>query len=155
MRRRGGRVGGGCWRGGSWARRRADASATLATASSNAASVRGDVVCTPLTLRTYWRAAASISSLVASGSRPRRVVMFRHMAARLVAPVEQDVAVDERDRQPVWTPSGTTNFQLKRASAFVWVIISTSSSGTPSKTSLAAAWDLGQGVSAWGSRTPA
>jgi hypothetical protein len=33
----------------------------------------------PLTLRTYWRAAASISSAVAGGSRPRRVVMFRHM----------------------------------------------------------------------------
>jgi hypothetical protein len=29
-------------------------------------------------LRTYWRAAASISSSVAWGSRPRRVVMFRH-----------------------------------------------------------------------------
>jgi hypothetical protein len=35
----------------------------------------------PLTLRTYWRAAASTSSLVAGGSRPLRVVMFRHMLA--------------------------------------------------------------------------
>jgi hypothetical protein len=49
------------------------------TARSNAASVDGDVDCTPLTLRTYWRAAASISVGVAFGSSPRSVVMFRHM----------------------------------------------------------------------------
>ena len=50
-------------------------------------AVVADVVCTPLTLRTYWRAAASISSAVASGSRPRSVVMFRHMRYRLRRPV--------------------------------------------------------------------
>jgi len=49
------------------------------TARSNASSVLADVDCTPLTFRTYWRAAASISSLVAAGSSPRRVVMFLHM----------------------------------------------------------------------------
>ena len=38
-----------------------------------------EVFCTPLTFRTYWRAAASISSSVASGSRPRRVVILRHI----------------------------------------------------------------------------
>ena len=31
------------------------------------------------TFRTYWRAADSISSEVAGGSRPRSGVMFRHM----------------------------------------------------------------------------
>ena len=49
------------------------------TAASNAASVAGEVFCTPLILRTYWRAAASISSGVATGSSPRSVVMLRHM----------------------------------------------------------------------------
>ncbi|WP_232070858.1 hypothetical protein [Mycobacterium lacus] len=33
----------------------------------------------PLTLRTYWRAAAAISVAVAGGSSPRSSVMFRHM----------------------------------------------------------------------------
>lgn len=49
------------------------------TARSKARSVADDVVCTPLTFRTYWRAADSISSAVASGSRPLRIVMFLHM----------------------------------------------------------------------------
>ena len=61
------------------------ASATLRTASSKAGAVLSDVVWTPLTFRTYWRAAASISSAVASGSRPRSVVMFRHMRAGYAA----------------------------------------------------------------------
>jgi SAM-dependent methyltransferase len=52
---------------------------TLATAASNASSVAADGRVIPLTLRTYWRAAASISSSVAGGSRPLRVVMLRHM----------------------------------------------------------------------------
>ena len=34
---------------------------------------------TPLTLRTYCSAAAVTSASVAGGSRPRRMVMFRHM----------------------------------------------------------------------------
>lgn len=54
------------------------AAATLRTASSKGSAVLSDVDCTPLTLRTYWRAAASISSGVASGSSPRSVVMFLH-----------------------------------------------------------------------------
>ncbi|QGG96187.1 LLM class flavin-dependent oxidoreductase [Actinomarinicola tropica] len=37
----------------------------------------------PPTLRTYWRAAASISSAVATGSSPRSVVMLRHMRGTL------------------------------------------------------------------------
>ena len=37
---------------------------------------------TPLTLRTYWRAAAAISSAVAAGSSPRNSVMFRHIPQR-------------------------------------------------------------------------
>ena len=59
--------------------------AIWATASSTAAAVSGDDVVTPLTLRTYWRAAASISTGVATGSSPRRVVMFRHMGPNLAA----------------------------------------------------------------------
>jgi enoyl-CoA hydratase len=55
------------------------AAVTTRTARSNASAVRSDVACTPLTFRTYWRAAASISSGVATGSRPLSVVMFRHM----------------------------------------------------------------------------
>ena len=57
------------------------ASVTRVTASSNAASLAADVACTPLTLRTYWRAAASISSGVAAGCSPRSVVMLRHMTS--------------------------------------------------------------------------
>jgi len=53
------------------------------TARSNASAVAGEGFWTPLILRTYWRAAASISSGVACGSRPRSVVMFRHMRARV------------------------------------------------------------------------
>ena len=49
------------------------------TAFSKATSVVEDGALTPLTLRTNWRAADSISSAVASGSNPRSVVMFRHM----------------------------------------------------------------------------
>src|SRR5215469_18887764 len=83
IRRSGGSVGGGWLRGGSPASSSLVASVTVRTACSNAASVRGDTVWTPLTLRTYWRAAASISSLVAAGSRPRSVVMLRHMPSTL------------------------------------------------------------------------
>jgi hypothetical protein len=58
------------------------ASLTLPTARSKASSVwpEGDVM--PLTLRTYWRAAASISVGVAFGSRPRKTVILRHMRPR-------------------------------------------------------------------------
>ena len=83
FRRSGGRDGGGCCRGGSVARSSVVALVTWRTARSKAASVRSDVVCTPLTFRTYWRAAASISSAVATGSRPLRVVILRHMPPRL------------------------------------------------------------------------
>ncbi len=61
------------------------AAVTRRTARSNASLVRSDGTMTPLTLRTYWRAAASISSGVASGSSPRSVVMLRHMGATLPA----------------------------------------------------------------------
>ena len=83
MRRSGGRVGGGCLRSGRTASSSAVTSAIWRTARSNASSVAAEVFCTPLTLRTYCRAAASTSSGVAAGSSPRRVVMLRHMAARL------------------------------------------------------------------------
>ena len=82
-RRRGGRVGGGCRRGGNSAKSSVVASSTWRTARSTASSVRDEGDWTPLTLRTYWRAAASISCDVASGCSPRRVVMLRHMMMRL------------------------------------------------------------------------
>ena len=75
IRRSGGRLGGGCLRGGREARSDVVALVICFTARSKASSVAGDVDCTPLTLRTYWRAAASISSGVATGSSPRSVVM--------------------------------------------------------------------------------
>src|SRR6266498_463333 len=78
-RRRGGTAFGGCRRGGSSRSTSSVTRATVATARSNASSVAAVGRLTPLTLRMYWRAAASISSLVAGGSRPRRVVMLRHM----------------------------------------------------------------------------
>ena len=62
-----------------------DAARVMAdTALSKASSVRGDGAVTPLILRTNCRAAASISSGVAGGSKPRKVVMFRHMGRGLV-----------------------------------------------------------------------
>ena len=85
-RRRGGKVGGGCRRGGNPAKSSVVASCTRRTARSTASSVRGEGDWTPLTLRTYWRAAASISCGVASGCSPRRVVMLRHMMLRLRGP---------------------------------------------------------------------
>jgi len=42
----------------------------------------GDVLAASVTLRTYCTAAASISSEVAGGSRPRIAVMLRHMPRR-------------------------------------------------------------------------
>lgn len=51
------------------------------TARSKAAAVAAEVDWTPLTLRTYWRAAASISSDVATGCSPRSVVMLRHISS--------------------------------------------------------------------------
>src|SRR5664280_1314016 len=53
LRRKGGRVGGGTRRGGSWANRSVVASAILRTAASKANSVVAEVDCTPLTFRTY------------------------------------------------------------------------------------------------------
>lgn len=92
MRRSGGSVGGGCLRGGRSASNRAVAAVTARTACSNASAVTAEVACTPLTLRTYWRAAASISSGVAPGSSPRSVVMLRHMR----------VTVLRERRRPSW-----------------------------------------------------
>src|SRR5580658_3711614 len=81
MRRRGGSVGGGWRRGGRSPSSSAVASETLRTARSKASSERAETEATPLTLRTNWRAAASTSAGVAAGSRPRKVVMLRHMSS--------------------------------------------------------------------------
>jgi hypothetical protein len=81
IRLNGGSVGGGWRRGGSCSKSCVVASVTLLTASSKDSSVWEEGDWTPLTFLTYWRAAASISSGVARGSRPRKVVMLRHMDA--------------------------------------------------------------------------
>src|ERR1700757_1497046 len=75
-RRSGGEVFGGWRRGGSASNSRAVVAATSATATSKASTLADDGWVMPLTLRTYCRAAAAISSVVAGGSRPRKSVVF-------------------------------------------------------------------------------
>ncbi len=58
---------------------------TSATAASNASALAADGWVIPLTLRTYWRAAAAISWAVAGGSSPRSSVIFRHMVSTISA----------------------------------------------------------------------
>src|SRR5262245_23538065 len=58
-------------------------SAISSAAASSVAASSGFGFVMPETFRTNWREAASISSRVAGGSRPRSSVMFRHMRARL------------------------------------------------------------------------
>jgi uncharacterized lipoprotein YajG len=55
------------------------AAATTRTASSNASWFTADGWVVPLTLRTYWTAAAWTSSSVAGGSKLCRTRMFRHI----------------------------------------------------------------------------
>lgn len=74
---------GGRCRGGNSANKSNVARATLWTAFSNASSVRAEAECTPLTLRTNWRAASAISCSVAAGCKPRSIVMLRHMGSML------------------------------------------------------------------------
>ena len=101
-RRSGGTVVGGCRRGGKPSRSSAVASPTLRTARSKASSVcpEGEVI--PLTLRTYWRAAASISVSVALGSRPRKTVILRHMRATLYG-YSGNGPTYRQSRPRVWT----------------------------------------------------
>ena len=82
-RRSGGTVFGGCRRGARPASSRVVISVTSATAVSKGSTLTPDGRVMPLTLRTYWRAAASISSGVAAGCRPRSSVMFRHMTTTI------------------------------------------------------------------------
>ena len=56
--------------------------ATSATARANTASFAFEGFADPLTLRTYWSAAALTSSGVAGGSKLWSVLMFRHMPPR-------------------------------------------------------------------------
>ena len=74
------------------------AAVTASTARSNASPVAAEVDCTPLILRTYCRAAASISSGVAPGSSPRSVVMLRHMRPTVLRVVAWDDRADGRSR---------------------------------------------------------
>ena len=53
----------------------------LVDGTFEAASFAFDGFCDPLTLRTYWSAAARTSSSVAGGSKLWSVLMFRHMRA--------------------------------------------------------------------------
>lgn len=59
--------------------RSAVAAAIRSTARAMAGKSIWRAVVTEPTLRTYWRAADSISAGVAGGSRPRSGVMLRHM----------------------------------------------------------------------------
>lgn len=95
----GGNVLGGLRRGGNSASNEAVAVATTCTARSIASAVAADVDETPLTLRTYCRAAASTSSAVAAGSSPRSVVMLRHMAATLRPTGPVDTRARRRQQQ--------------------------------------------------------
>jgi uncharacterized damage-inducible protein DinB len=82
----------------------------------------------PVTFRTNWVAAASISSSVADGSRPRSSVMFRHMTpnydAQTVGTVDavdvNDVLIESFDRIPDLVDAavdGLTPEQLRWAPA--------------------------------------
>jgi hypothetical protein len=90
--RSGGTVVGGCRRGGSSDKRSVVASVMRRTAASKALSVVGEVDWTPETFRTYWRAADSISSAVALGCRPLRVVMFRHIGEGYASTTECEMS---------------------------------------------------------------
>src|SRR4051795_1219466 len=64
---------------------RVEAAATAATARSNASALTREGFVAPLILRTYWSAAAAISSSVAGGSKLESGRMFLHMACSLRA----------------------------------------------------------------------
>ena len=86
-RRSGGTVFGGWRRGGRVPSNRVVVAVTSATAASNASALAADGRVMPLTLRTYWRAAAAISSAVAAGCNPRSSVMLRHMPTTIGPPL--------------------------------------------------------------------
>jgi hypothetical protein len=79
-RRFGGAVNGGERRGGNAANSRSVTPAISSTASLNALDVNSGPEVTAATFLAYWSAAAWISSVVAGGSSPRSMVMFRHIA---------------------------------------------------------------------------
>jgi len=78
-RRSGGTVAGGWRRGGSVPSRACTSAVTFAIACSYASSTPAGGFCSPETFRMNCRAAASTSSSVAGGCRPRSSVMFRHI----------------------------------------------------------------------------
>lgn len=82
-------------RSGSSASTWAVAPATAATAALNASRVTSVTFPMPVTLRMYWIAAASISSGVAGGSSPRKVVMLRHMVGRYAARADTKHAIHQ------------------------------------------------------------
>ena len=84
-----------------------DAWVMVSTARSNAASVAGDVFCTPLILRTYWRAAASISCGGGQRFEPSKCGDVAAHAAIVGHPVRADES-DERLRSE---RSGTPIFR--------------------------------------------
>jgi hypothetical protein len=60
--------------------------AISSTARMKTASFAFEGFVDPLTLRTYWSAAAWTSSRVAGGSKLWSVLMFRHMVGLLSSP---------------------------------------------------------------------
>jgi hypothetical protein len=84
-RRSGGTVFGGRRRAGNSSRSRATIAAISPVARSTGSRVPSPTLVTPVTFRTNCSAAAVISSSVAAGSSPRRVVMFRHMSSTVRA----------------------------------------------------------------------
>src|ERR1700743_2945882 len=69
-RRSGGTVLGGCRRGCSPPSKRVVVAVTSATAASNASALAADGWVMPLTLRTYWRAAAALAPQRAARGQP-------------------------------------------------------------------------------------
>ena len=73
-----------------------DARATSSIARSNASAFAADGFANPVILRTYWLAAARISSSVAGGSKLKSGLMFLHMSlASLAGNVIASTPVDE------------------------------------------------------------
>src|SRR5438045_2992588 len=90
------------------------AAATARTASSNTAWLAADGRVVPLTLRTYWMAAASISSEVVGGSKLWSTRMFLHMGPHCQA------ATVDRQHRGTWQSTRARSGELLRAGLSAW-----------------------------------
>src|SRR5690606_33187425 len=101
---------------------------------------------------TEGRVSGSRTPRRGLGALPSVLVRRRHERrhrchATTVTPFE----VSGQPSDPEYAATSSAEiWKLNSFSAFLWVILSTSSCGTPSKTSLAAACAFGNGVSACG-----